>query len=397
MFIRQSSRHLSTLGKQMFPFFAALALASTTPISAQHSRVPPPPTPEPVTLTELPLPPAAPSKAPGACTAELNPHETGCIDTAPLSFQSGSFLPDGHHALALVHFIGAPAAPDPENIYNGEQVILVKTNGGTFPNGDPWKCLTCGVPAQNEVGINSDHSYPQTFADGKRILFGPNIADCSPYLLTDDKCAPETLHIYPVRWNVQADGSGPSGFIRELRLHPDQVHLGFNGMSFSKDGIGQFGYFARLKFNPSPTAGEPRSPRYDLTHVTRLVPKTASQTVLELDPQHPNQLHLNFNAITVGEFRGFTKDGREAFYIGYPFESCNIDIFAVDLVTGEVRRVTDNPEYVDPIDASPDNKWIVIDDTRGSDRQMFMAAMRGVPPIIDLVTTGYVSSVRMQA
>ena len=342
----------------------------------------------------MPLPPAAPSNSPGACTTALNPHGTGCIDTAPLSFQSGSFLPDGHHALALVHFIGAPAAPDPASIYTGEQVIILKADGTTFSNGDPWRCLTCGVPASNEVGIGSDRSYPQTFADGKRILFGTNIGDCSPYLLTDDRCTPDVIHIYPIRWNVQADGSGPTGNLRELRLHPDQVHLGFNGMTISKDGFGQFGYFGRLEFNPSPTTGEPRAPRYELTHVTRLIPKGEIPMVLEPDPQHTKQLRLNFDAITVGEFRGFTKDGREAFYIGYPFESCNIDMFAVDLVTGKVRRVTDNPEYVDPIDASPDNKWIVVEDTRGSDRQMFVAAMRGVPPIIDIVTTGYVSSVR---
>jgi len=356
--------------------------------------VQPPPAPEPISVTELPLPPAAPSNTPGACTAALNPHGTGCIDTAPLSFQSGSFLPDGRHLLALVHFIGAPVSPDHESIYKGEQIIMVKADGTRFSNGDTWKCMTCGVPAQNEVGINSDYAYPQTFADGKRILFGANIGDCSPYLLTDDRCTSDKLHIYPIRWNVHPDGSGPSGNLRELRLHPDQVHLGFNGMSIGKDGFGQFGYFGRLKFNPSPTTGEPRAPRYDLIHVTRLLRKGETQMVLEPDPQHPNQLRLNFNAITVGEFRGFTKDGREAFYIGYPFESCNIDMFAVDLVTGKVRRVTDNPEYVDPIDASPDNKWIVIDDTRGSGRQMFMAAMRGVPPIIDLLTTGFVSSVR---
>jgi hypothetical protein len=393
MLLCLSSHNPHTVGKHLLPVLAALAFAATTPISAQHPTVPPP-KPEPVTVIELPLPPAAPSNSPGACTTALNPHGTGCIDTAPLSFQSGSFLPDGHHALALVHFIGAPAAPDPASIYTGEQVIIVKADGTTFSNGNPWRCLTCGVPAPNEVGIGSDRSYPQTFADGKRILFGTNIGDCSPYLLTDDRCTPDVLHIYPIRWNVQADGSGPTGNLRELRLHPDQVHLGFNGMSISKDGFGQFGYFGRLEFNPSPTTGEPRAPRYGLTHVTRLMPEGKVPMVLELDPQHPKRLRLNFDAITVGEFRGFTKDGREAFYIGYPFESCNIDMFAVDLMTGKVRRVTDNPEYVDPIDASPDNKWIVVEDTRGSDRQMFMAAMRGVPPIIDIVTTGYVSSVR---
>ena len=373
---------------------AMFALCAAASVCAQQSRVPKPPAPEPIEITELPLPPTAPSTSPGTCTAAVNPNRTGCITSAPLTFQSGSFLPDGHHVVALVHFTGAPAAPDASSIYQGGQIIIVKADGTKFSNGDPWKCVTCGVPAQNAQGIGSDQSYPQTFLDGKRLLWGTNIVDCSPYLVTSDQCTADRVHIFPIRWNIRPDGSGPGGNIRELRLHPDNVHLGFNGMSFATGQIAQFGYLARLEFNPSPKTGEPLVPRYDLTNVTRLFHAGPDSMVLGPDRQHPDQLRLNYNAITVGEFRGFSKNGREVFYIGYPFESCNIDVFAVDLVTGKVRRLTSNPEYVDPLDSSPDDKWIVADDTRGSGRQMFMAAMRGVPPIIDMLTTGAVSSVR---
>jgi hypothetical protein len=371
-----------------FAFCTAIA------VFAEQSPIPKPPAPEPIQLTELPLPPTVSSSSPGACTAAVNPNRTGCIDPAPLSFQSGSFLPDGHHVLALVHFTGAPEAPDPSSIYQGGQIILVKADGTTFSNGDPWKCLTCGVPAQNAIGVGPDQSYPQSFLDGKRVLEGTNIVDCSPFQLTDDLCTADKVHIYPIRWNIRPDGSGSGGKIRELRLNPDNVHLGFNAMSFAEGQIDQFGYLARLEFNPTPRTGEPLAPRYDLTHVTRLYKEGPDSEVLAPDPQHLDQLQINYNAITVGEFRGFSKSGREAFYVGYPFESCNIDVFAVGLVTGKVRRLTSNPEYVDPVDASPDDKWIVVDDTRGSGRQMFMAAMRGIPPIIDLLTTGAVSSVR---
>ena len=85
--------------------------------------------------------------------------------------------------------------------------------------------------------------------------------------------------------------------------------------------------------------------------------------MLTVDSQHPDELRVNLNAIEVGEFRGFSKNGREVFYVGYPFESSNIDLFAADLLTGRVRRLTSNPEYADPIDASPDDKWIVVEDT----------------------------------
>ena len=372
----------------------ALGFFTVLPACTGQSRVPPPPTPEPIQLRELPLPPTAPSAGLGACSTAVNPRRTGCIDPAPLSFQSGSFLPDSHQVLALVHFVGAPAAPDPASIYQGEKIIIVKADGSRFSNGDAWKCITCGVSIQNAVGIGPDQSYPQSFRDGRRILAGTSIVDCSPFLLTDDRCTPNRVHIYPIRWNVHADGSGPGGSIRELRLHPDNIHLGFNAMSFDSGQVGQYGFMSRLEFNPSPKTGVPLAPRYDLTHVTRLFQQKNHHDVVEVDPQHPHQLRLDFNAIEIGEFRGFSKDGREVYYIGPPFESSNIDIFSADLVTGKVRRLTSNPEYVDPIDGSPDNKWIVIEDTRGSGRQMFLAAMHGIPPITDLLTTGAVASVR---
>ncbi|KAI4859615.1 hypothetical protein F4820DRAFT_439262 [Hypoxylon rubiginosum] len=107
-----------------------------------------------------------------------------------------------------------------------------------------------------------------------------------------------------------------------------------------------------------------------------------------------NQIRINPEAITVGEFRGFTGSGREATYIGYPKESSNIDVFAVDLTTGSVRRLTSHPEYCDPIDVSADDEWIAIMDTRGSNRQMFMAGMRNIPPITDIISTTAASSTR---
>ena len=397
MFVWASASYARAFGKHFLwslTLTAAFALWVATLLSAEQPRIPNSPAPEPIEVTELPLPPTALSSSPGACSATVNPNRTGCIESSPLSFQSGSFLPDGHHVLALVHFAGAPVAPNPASIYQGGQIIIVKTDGTKFSNGDPWKCVTCGVPAQNAVGVSPTQDYPQSFLDGKRILEGTNIVDCSPFLLTDDRCTSDRVHIFPIRWNVRADGSGPGGNIRELRLHPDNVHLGFNGMSFSDGQIAQFGYMGRLEFNSSPKIGEPLVPRYELTHVTRLFREGPDQHVLARDPQHADQLRISYNAIEIGEFRGFSKNGREVFYIGYPFESCNIGLFAADLVTGKVRRLTSNPEYADPIDASPDDKWIVVEDTRGSGRQLFLAAMRGVPPITDLLTTGAVASVR---
>ncbi|KAH7394603.1 hypothetical protein BKA66DRAFT_509495 [Pyrenochaeta sp. MPI-SDFR-AT-0127] len=346
---------------------------------------------EPISITELPLPPFIASDEVGACNVDINPLGTGCQRIVPTGDdslpQAGTFTPDGKAIVATVNFTGAPAAPDPASIYSGVHTVLIKTDNTVFRNGSPWKCITCGVPPEHQVGRHQDAmDYPRVFKDGKRILVGANIIETGGHPVTSDLVTPETTFIYPIYWTVTADGSGPSGPMRELRLHPDDTHFAWSAF----DANGQFGYYGRLSFNPSPTTGEPLAPRYDLTNVNVLAPHD-SRGVIQADG---NELKVNYSALQLGELRGFSGSGNEIVYIGYPWESCNFDGFAINMYTGAIRRLTAHPEYVDPIDISADDKWTVVLDSRGSDRQMFIAGMRGIPPISDLVSTSVSSSTR---
>ncbi|KAL9949815.1 hypothetical protein D7B24_008014 [Verticillium nonalfalfae] len=361
-----------------------------------QGHIPPPPAPEPITVIELPLPPVAPDNREGSCSSEVNPARTGCIGRTT-QIQSGNFLPDNLHVLSMVHFVGAPAAPDPASIFQGEQLIIIKIDGTLFANGDSWRCITCGVPDHNSVGATSKLDYPQAFRDGRRILAGANIIQAA-HGFTGDDLTPDQVHIIPIRWKTTADNSGPGGSMRELRLHPDDVHLGWSAFSFDTGSLGQYCYYGRLAFSPSPSSGLPLAPRYDLTSVNLLYDPVASQP-LAVHPTDPSRLLLNASAISVGELRGFSASGKEVTYVGSPSESSNIDVFAADLVTGAVRRLTSHPEYVDPVDLSPEGgpdggAWTVVMDTRGSGRQMFLAGLRRIPPLTDLVTVAAVASVR---
>jgi len=355
--------------------------SATGPVPSTGPSTPPPPKPEPVKVQELPLPPA-PDLA-GACA---NP--TGCVTAV---VQSGGFLPDAKEVTVAVTYGGAT---DVSSVYTGTQLIAVHTDGKKYSNGDAWKCITCGVPDANKQGITAAMDYPQPFHDGKRVLIGTNVLDCSPHLVTDDACTAAAVHIYPIRWNVTADGSGKGGSIRELRIHPDDTHLGFNGFVLTPDRLDQFGYFGRLQFDPAPTTGTPLAPRYDVVDVTRLYDPAPDKQAVRVDRSDPEQLQVETDVPTVGELRGFSKDGKEVFYIGNPAESSNVDVYAADLSTGKVRRLTRNPEYTDPIDASPDGRWLVAMDTRGSGRQLFVAAMEGLPPLTDILTVSAVASIR---
>ncbi|KAF7549512.1 hypothetical protein G7Z17_g6336 [Cylindrodendrum hubeiense] len=377
---------------------SASSLLVAASIVSASVFVPPPPKPEPIKVVELPLPPVSANTAPGSCNAAINPHGTGCVaqigggsTTATIGIMAqGDFLPDSKHVITMVTFVGAPEAPDSASIYDGEQIILVKTDGSTFPNGDSWKCITCGVPAANRVGMTELLDYPQAFNDGKRILAGDNVIDCGNHDLASRHCTPNVTFVHPIRWETSALGDGYGGKVRELRLHPDSVHLGFSSFYSNNGKLGQHAYFSRLQFNPSPTTGLPLVPRYDLVNVTSMFDPDGVQPI----SSNGKDLRVNIDAITVGELRGFSGRGHEAIYIGFPVESSNIDAFAIHLRTGKIRRLTSHPEYVDPIHVSPDDEWSVIEDTRGSGRQMFMAGMRGIPPITDLLTTSVTTATR---
>lgn len=339
------------------------------------------PDPEPIEVFELPLPPVSPSDDVGSCTTEVNPRGTGCINGATEAY-SGSFLPDDIHVISSVNYTGSTT----DSIYSGEHVIIIKTNGETFPNGDPWKCITCGTGFVGSTTQVLD--YPQAFTDGKRLLANTFIVE-SDELFASEASTPNNTHVYPLHFSTSVNGSGPGAPIRELRVHPDQVHLGFNLFSFEGGQLGQNAFNARLEFNPSPGVGEPRSPRYDLTHVWQFANKdNTPQIRVEGD-----QMYFNDTVIQIGEWRGWTGRGDECLSTAF-FESDNVDIISNRLSDGRVRRLTSLPGYADPVDVSKDGKWTVVLDTRGTNRTNWYDGLRGVPPINDLVLAGTVASLR---
>ncbi|KAF2643554.1 hypothetical protein P280DRAFT_422558 [Massarina eburnea CBS 473.64] len=340
------------------------------------ANIPAPPAEEPITIRELDLPPVIGSSTAGNCS-------TGCIgkDTG---VQSGGFTPDDEHIVSIINFV---APNDTNRNYTGLQAILMKTvPGATFSNGLSWRCITCDVPTGNQVGRNKPMDYPDVFPNGTRIIAGTNIIDCSGELFTSSTCTPEKTFIRPIRWSNTADDSGTGGSMRELRMHPDGEHLGWSSQTMG----GQSVFTGRLQYNDGPSTGTPLSPRYDVVDVNILY--KADSSPITFDDR--GNLSINNSAIDIGELRGFSGTGREVLYIGYPTESCNIDVYAIDSSTGAIRRLTNNPEYVDPVDISPDDTWTVIMDTRASHRQMFMAGMRGIPPLLDMVVTTAASSTR---
>jgi len=352
---------------------------------------------ETIIIEELPLPPTSPSNLPGTCTADINPSLTGCLDASRAGIDGArTFSPDGNHVYVSVRFAGAPDAPEIGSEYTGGQLIMVKTDGTTFENGDGWQCITCDIPDENKIGINNpdDNTYPEAFSDGMRIKMGNNILDCSPYEITSVDCTSDNTHIYPI---ISPFPSFPAGGImRELRLHPDNIHLGWNQLFFALDfsAATQFGVFGRMEFNPNPPSG---IAGYELTNVSFLLSPEMGKSGRFFSVAAPGELKFEPPTGVIGEFRGFTPDGKSTLGIGTQ-DSFNYDIFATSLATGESKRLSKDPGYTDPVNISPDGKSMVLMDGRVTDdtgfegalpagsegRVYFASAGIGVPPLLDL-------------
>ena len=333
-------------------------------------------------VSELPVPPTAPSQATGSCTAAINPNDTGCITDVG----SPGFYWDPHYVFAGVDYAGAPAAPDPGSIYSGNQMLLIKTDGTTFPNGDAWKCVTCGIPAANIGAGYTPLSYPPAHAlpGDTKALVGNGILDCGGLKLDDPACTPADEHIYTIELDGQPLGNTIGGLqTREWRLNPDGVHLGWNGLIENAGVYNELAFFGRLAWDAATSA-------YDLTNVTMLF--NPSSQYLPYTIGSGNQLTWNPRGF-IGEFRGFSADGQSALGI-YPVASDNMDAVSTSLATGESSALTYHAEYTDPMFPSPDGKWMVNEEVLGSGRDDFIGGMQGIPPLTDQITVAFVSMIR---
>jgi hypothetical protein len=372
---------------------ACQATTSTSAAATSPHRpvsVPPPPKPEPIAVSEIRVPPTAPSAATGSCTATVNPAGTGCIT----SVQAGGYFSDSRTAAAVFTYAGAPAAPDPTSIFNGTQVAILRTDGTRLAGGATWRCITCGVQAANMIGATTFES-PQPFRDGRRLLAGNNIIDCGGFPLTSAACTPQRVHVFPIYWQNTADGSGPGGSISGIKLNPDNVHVGWNNIvipSATNHNFGEFAYYARLTFNAHPSTGTPLTPRYELTNVTGLYSSQLARNGLfySVDAHDPSKLVYQQQA-AVGELKGFSGRGTETLGIGSA-TSDNLDHFATNLRTGLSRRLDANPAYSDPDLMSPDDQWTVTQEVRYQDRFNFIAGLPGVPALTDQLPTASAAS-----
>lgn len=335
-----------------------------------------------VDIKELPVPPTVPQD--GVCT-----HPTGCVSADWGGIGTPGPARNSKYVFLGITYAGAPES-GPASIYSGPQVLVVRTDGGTFPNGEAWKCVTCGVSFGPEIET-SQFTYPPAneLPDRKRVLVGNGILSCGPdgaeYAVTDSRCTATNTRITPIYWNgkplFKPDSSGINNG-REWRLSPDGVHLVWDVLDYA--ALSEIPYVGRIAYDK-------QNSRYELTGVSVLANSSAAYQPLVVEGG--NQLRFN-NAGMVGEPRGFTADGRATLGI-QSVNSDSMDAWATDLATGASQPVTRQAHYTDPMAMSPNGKWLLAEEVRGSGRLDFVSGMPGTPALTAHGgTAAYVAGIR---
>ncbi|WP_413804651.1 hypothetical protein [Streptomyces sp. OE57] len=335
-----------------------------------------------VDIKELPVPPTVPQD--GVCT-----HPTGCVSADWSGIGTPGPARDPKYTFLGITYAGAPAS-GPASVYSGNQVLVVRTDGTTFPNGEAWKCITCGVSFGSAIDT-SQLVYPPAneLPDRKHVLVSNGILECgadgAEYTVTDPRCTPANTRITPIYWNdkplFERDEHGVNNG-REWRLSPDGEHLVFNVVDFRVLTIAP--YVGRIAYDQE-------KGRYHLTNVSVLQnPSSAYQPMVV---ENGNQLRFN-QAGMIGEPRGWTADGRATLGI-QSLNSDNMDAWATDLATGSSEPLTRQAHYTDPMAMSPNGKWLLAEEVNGSGRLNFISGMPGIPPLTAQAGTApYVSGIR---
>lgn len=235
-----------------------------------------------------------------------------------------------------IYFSGTPTVGGRTEIY---QISV---------DGSHVECVTCGV-STNETG---NLAKPVPFTDGSgRVLVLVNVDGESPrYSVLETGVNGKEL--VPV---TTPDGGG---YIidrqREMRPSPDGTHV-----LYTRIVVGQNNALQALPVVGTLTRTENG---YEVTDARVVYP--------------------------TGEGKQWTPDGKGVIILGGQYDAGNVDDIVVNLESGEVTRLTANPDYDEDTDLSPNQQWIAIGSTRGLDaltpmtrieRQNFLPVYVGAP------------------
>ena len=326
------TQYFEATGLVAFPSDCDAAIAEEEAFLAAN----PPPAPEPVVRAVLPVPDG--------------------VD--PDTVTDASFHPNGEHVIWAAKLTGE----------SDFRIMISKIDGSEF------NCLTCPLEGLPFVKLD-------IFSDGRRIVVGNQviaglpfplpypspfpgfetvpILECTPSLLD---CQTPELVFVRVPFDPDDPALFPNQRVREFRISPDGVHLGWT--QIRDDSL----------LGLVPVAGELRreADHYELDNVEVLTPLKSP-----MEPRPDGG--FDFKPPNAGEIKNFLNGGATFALLTEDF-AINSDAGRVDMATGQVERLTHHPDYDEPIDVSPDDRWLVVGSKRNQDATLDVTAAFGLVP-----------------
>ena len=289
------------------------------------------PSGEPIEVVEVPLPQGV---------------------TIPSQQNSTGFTVDGSRLFTTVMIEGV----------EGRHVATLARDGTDF------RCLTCADLASPTLDLRQ----PQMATDGQRFAVRSGSEDQRHAFL---ECTPSVLDCQTAAL-IPVELPAGAALLRnaQMRIAPDGEHVLFSQVRLDGLIIPVFGGLAR------------ETDRYTVTDPRALAgfrpTFTGPSTSLELTEGN------------WGEGKGFADGGASLRYYT-TIDSLNYDSVKLDLATGEITRLTSDPEYDEDLDISSDGQWVVTASFRNYER-MSVFSLVPRPPIVDAALRGPIALLRNQ-
>jgi hypothetical protein len=220
-------------------------------------------------------------------------------------------------------------------------------------NGQKPHCITCGLSNEPLVGEAEQPGLIQPFPDGKRVMYGPygvpTVLECTPTVVN---C--KHAQIFPVDLSgAFAPGGlifpgGANGFAFDTggaaspKLSPDGNYIAFSDVR--TDSIEEMVLAKLGKEGEKYVVSQPR------------VLNPAGPT----SPTDPNTGAWSDSA-GLFEFKTFVEGGRAVTYVQVGGnENGGINLWKLDLQTGQRTQLTSYPEWEEDMAVSPDGKSMLV-------------------------------------
>jgi len=238
-------------------------------------------------------------------------------------------------------------------------------------DGSDFQCLTCADLASPTLDLRQ----PQMATDGLRFAVRSGSGDQRHAII---ECTPSVLDCQTATSVPVEIPTGPVTLLRnaQMRISPDGEHVLFSHVR--QDGllVPVFGGLVR-------ETGPDRYRVVDPRVLAGFRPTfTGPSGALELAQGN------------WGEGKGFADGGASVRYYT-TIDSFNYDSVKLDLATGQITRLTSDPEYDEDVDISADGEWVVTASFRNYER-MSVFSLVPRPAIVDAPLRGPIALLRNQ-